>query len=322
MTNTVQLFNPDILYSYNKLERFINDRTEIREIHRHKTDFPRERWCIAWLPENEYLRRCFSIYWGCIGRLLKMTGFALNVYGCNFLGRRLVILGSHLLFESASSCLKTSTLHPVCNRNIHQMQTSDFYLQDSIPRERINDRQILQMTAKNQEINFFREYGICLGSSLWFQYLYENTREIFSNPVDHIHAVANQFEKGAPLKAALLHSLNNFLESPIESIKPHARVEEDLLHLKVERYHALIPNEHLKGDKEWAKRAFEQLSCGSYVLYPPCHAVNFIKLSDSVGCLIDSNSGPFFTTLSNVVNLLNPYLTDPKTDKIQIDRFY
>lgn len=342
MPTAINPFNPDILYSFNKLERFINDKKEIRALCRQANDFKKnpkrmeERSYLVWFPENEYLQPVVCLYWKCVAVFIKNTGFILNFVGVSFLGRRCVILGKHLSADAVEVALKASTLFPILNRNIHQLTTSDIYLQPSIPMSQIKDRQILEMVAaaKRPRIDFFREGGVCLGSALWFQYLYENTKGLFDSPSKHIHAVAKQFEKGAPLKAALLQSLNNLRENPLETVQRHARIEEDLLHLKVERYYAMIPNAYLKGDCEKAVNILDELPIGAYKIGVPRHALNFIKIHKNLGYIIDPNTGalPRFIRYDkdlddnlkkfvNVLDSLRVYLTDPKNDKISIDRF-
>lgn len=323
MAVSVNYFNPEVVYSCNKLEQFINDKREINKMiedcRNESPGLKKQKKTIVWFPENQYLRIVFSIYWRYMGKLIKFTGYALMTCVHTDLGKKCVILGKHILWD-ASQIEDTSRIFPVTTRNVHNLATDSIFLAPSIRKEETDP--IVQELAKyHEEIDFFNDSGICYGSALWFQYLYQNTKHLFSDPIHHIETVGRQFEEGAPVKAALLQSLNNALETVKASMEKRPRIETDLLHLNVHRYFDLIPLSNLEENQIWAKDTFEKMPRGSYLVQAGYHVVNLLKLDRDLVCIFDTNDGIRFDSPSEVLKHLKPYYKQTK-HPVVIDRFY
>jgi hypothetical protein len=184
--------------------------------------------------------------------------------------------------------------------NSHRLDTSDYYLQSPlrIPFALIN----------SSSLNFFHRDGICRGMCLWFIFLYFKTQGRFTDSMQHVRAVGQQFEQGAARQPAFLQSL---ALSPLYN----------LLKLNVQQDNSKI---------SVAGKTQEQILCeiqrrppGVYSIYTSSHQVVYIKIDDNEQYLFDPNIGcirigstPLFK------NAMERYLESHNNERdILIDRY-
>ncbi len=159
------------------------------------------------------------------GYLLTVAYWFLRLVCFTDLSKKIWVQSRHALDNAAA--IKTQKVFQenllARSINAHRKDTEDFYLQPSAPpsfTDQITD-----------SLNYFHNNGICRGMCYWFIHLYFKTQSSFSDPEQHLQAVARQFEQGAPRQAAFLQSIKN-LPFLYDLLK--LNLEEDVVKIKVE----------------------------------------------------------------------------------------
>jgi len=130
-------------------------------------------------------------------------------------------------------------------------------------------------------VRFGGSGGKCRGIEDWFAYLYLQTRAKFSDPRQHVMAVAKIFEKGAPKEAV-------FLQDVFPNLAVCLGIDRELIGRFVKRNQ----QEELPVFIDKTARVFGSLKPGIYkVSGIPKHAISFIKSSANQFYLHDPNIG-------------------------------
>jgi hypothetical protein len=185
--------------------------------------------------------------------------------------------------------------------NTHRKDTSDYYLQAPIRTPFVTHPNPLSL-------NFFHQDGICRGMCHWFVFLYFKTQGHFADPEQHIRAVGQQFEQGAPCQAAFLHSL---------SLPPLY----DLLGLNVQENNSKI---NVTGKTtEQILREFQCRVPGVYGIYTSSHQLIYIKIDDNHQYLFEPNTGCIKITSTQLFkNAIERYLeSHNNAQEIFIDKY-
>ena len=237
------------------------------------------------------------------GYLLTVTYFFLRLFCCTDLARKVWVQSRHALDDAAAIKTQKVFQEHLLTRSIntHRKDTEDFYLQPSAPPS---------FTDKiTESLNYFHDNGMCRGMCYWFVHLYFKTKSSFSDPEQHLQAVARQFEQGAPRQAAFLQSIKDlpFLYSLLK-----LNLEEDVVKIKVE------------GKKtEEILQEMQPPHPGVYGIYTSSHQVMYFKLDDNreylfepmIGCVKISSPELF-------KNAMERYLeTHDKKKEIILDSY-
>ena len=185
--------------------------------------------------------------------------------------------------------------------NTHREDTSDYYLQHPL--------RIPFITHPTPtSLNFFHKEGLCRGMCHWFIFLYFKTQAHFTDPDQHVHAVGQQFEKGAARQPAFLHSLT------LPSVY-------DLLRLDVHQ-----DNSRMSVVGKTIEQILHEFQCripGVYGIYTSSHQVVYIKVDDAHQYLFDPKTGCIkISSLELFKNAMKHYLeSHDNTKDLSIDKY-
>ncbi len=278
MTQISNNFSPQILDCAIQLRAYLSGQESINQII---------QWSATPLltPSNKLNNRwemvkweIYSIFQDIYALFLCAASSLLNCLGVIDLAKRCHVASRQ---EMASTLFLThfneiGDNFLMISINTHRTDTSDLYLHPFLEPSSHPLFEIQSIDKQKQGINFFHWYGVCRGMSDWFFHLYFKTQAYFTDPDEHIKAVTQQFEAGAPREASLLHSLNE--EAPTELLNLDR-------HLNV-----LQCNPICQTDKQIAEELCT-LPPGTYALYSSCHRVNWINLGGSRGYFYNPSFG-------------------------------
>lgn len=229
-----------------------------------------ERWQIHWMEVLTYIHeKVLSIMLSSIHKGLLSLGLTSASRTVELINLHLCCTKNHLI------AIKRHGLDLLSlSRNCHELESREFYLQEPIQIASIRNKEMRALTIPTStEFKFFHSKGLCRGMCFWFIYLYFTTVSDYTDKIEHITAVAKQFEEGAPSPAALLHSLIG-IEYPLLSL--------------------------LGSVKHVSFIEFEK-NVASFAKYPPgvysmglgTHRLNYIKFSETEAVIFDPNMGAF-----------------------------
>jgi hypothetical protein len=133
------------------------------------------------------------------------------------------------------------------------------------------------------------EKGVCRGMSLWFLYLYLQTKHLYADTQKHMAVLSQIFAEGAPIEAVLLHSINvnkgkimnleigkneTWFSEPVQTV--------DLIEVDGKR--------QIK-DPSVVEKELANLKVGAYRCHFPNHCCVFIKTSENLSYWFDPNFG-------------------------------
>ncbi len=146
----------------------------------------------------------------------------------------------------------------------------------------------LQKRTTTSKLKFSTE-GVCKGVSLWFVYLYLQTKHLFSDAQKQMITIAKIFANGAPIEAALLHEVKTKIGNIIDLsfgapgfLTPNPVQTIALAENTKKRQ---IANPSLAG------KELDNLNVGAYLCHYPTHMVSFVKISSNLCYLFDPNTG-------------------------------
>jgi hypothetical protein len=150
------------------------------------------------------------------------------------------------------------------------------------------------------EIPLFSE-GLCRGACLWFIFLYFKTQEKFTDPLNHLLSVSEQFKTGVPKQAALLQSLEkSFIKMEVSSLKNHS-----------------ISLYELDLDRESALEKIQSLNYGIYRIGVLKHSLVYIKVN-GMGYQWDPEYGLVAVTEKQLLDLILANYYEPGNSESQV----
>lgn len=305
----MSLFTPELLQSFDQLRAYFAGTKEVAEIqslaqHQSLTYYEG----IWWMAASEV----FAELQARIAPLIKQLIVPLlNKVGASNLAIRCEVVADHLNANVKAICAvaKFGAKYIAPIRDIHQITTSDFYLQSPIPVSSLSDERVAKLAhAKKPMINFYHRYGSCRGIANWFLALYNKTKAHFADPVQHMIALSAQFD-GTPCQAALLHSLG--VTEPMLLDMPYGKVF-------VSRNRS-----HLESELRRLRA-----SCEFGFTLGKCHRINFIKKSDELGFIVDSACGILKLEGADLNTRLSQYIDEwmqknsPHLFKVRVDYYF
>ncbi len=142
---------------------------------------------------------------------------------------------------------------------------------------------------KHDSISLFLDKGICRGGTLWFAFLYHQTRHLFNDPTQHLMTIAQQFITGMPKQAAVLQGLHlnhhKFLQ--LRKKKP-----------------VKVSSKKLDHDINAAQKKLDSLPVGFYKVSVYRHEFAFVKLSATEQYVWDPNFGLFQMNHKEMLELI------------------
>ncbi len=214
--------------------------------------------------------------------------------------------------------------------NFPKSSLADLCAHPSLSREVVKSNPLLTDTRKGspvlpEPLEFFHKKGTCRGMSDWFLYLYFATKHLFSDPEEHLKAVARRMETGATGQATLLqtfspsdgrsmlHLLEKRIHHPIAS-KPWGELSKSEQKDYFSYTFNTIPPKLFEKDHPEAKKLIRSLPSGAYHLGVPFHAMTFFKLSPTLAYLFDPNAG-LIRMKGDMPQKVLDYCLDYKEDK-------
>ena len=165
----MSLFTPELLQSFDQLRAYFAGTKEVAEIQslaQHQSFTYYEG--IWWMAASEV----FAELQARIAPLIKQLIVPLlNKVGASNLAIRCEVVADHLNANVKAICAvaKFGAKYIAPIRDIHQITTSDFYLQSPIPVSSLSDERVAKLAhAKKPMINFYHRYGSCRGIANWF----------------------------------------------------------------------------------------------------------------------------------------------------------
>lgn len=158
--------------------------------------------------------------------------------------------------------------------------------------EEIPDPKVRKKTFLQNIVDFDHRLGICRGICFWFDYLYLATQDQFSDPEEHMAALAQLFAEGGGMEPTLLHSLNikkgSFLGLKIgaqaydsNTINSQPSLEELFL-----EWDGLLKNSIVHRLKKLAPGIHHIVICN-------IHAASYVKINENLAFFLDPNHGIF-----------------------------
>lgn len=228
MANNTTIFSAQVLNSIDNLRAYMAGSAAIAQINQQaQAPIPSAaaklsgRWDVICLEVQSTFLDIYAIF-------LTATSWVLYGIGATDLYKRCHLASRHAM----SSSLFLHHYHRHQERFLiqslacHRLDTSDVYMHPSLPPGQGGPFELRNLSGNLLGAEFFHSKGICRGMANWFFYLYYQTQNPFSSMDEHIKAVSQQFEKGAPAEAALLHTLNE--EASDQLLNLHT--ELDVLH--------------------------------------------------------------------------------------------
>lgn len=264
-------FSSDIFESADTLRAYLTGQEAISQIHQMARSpiSPagaklNGKWEVVKWELYALAQELFSIFLTAVSNLLHCIG-ATNLSKRCYVASRQAMAPTFFLrhyYQMGDNFLMSSL-------NAHRSDTADIYLHPPLA-----PGSAFEMDEKGVE--FFHPKGICRGMVKWFSYLYFHTQDHFSDPDEHVKAVTQQFESGAPKEASLLQGLHEEAASQLLDL------DQELNVLQCDPLH--------QTDRQIAEQLCA-LDPGVYVLYSSSHCVNWIRLNDGQGYFYDPTCG-------------------------------
>lgn len=277
---------PPELSSYPRLVNFFKGKKEIGEISLLAKDEKKLLLANRWQVSCILAPLLCSIY-TLTSLFICILGNVVGCIGISSLQKRCIVLSKHFKANAAEASLFSRFIG--FSRNMHALDSADFYLRPEIPTKSLKDPQIIDVTFFRshgatdpldplvRNIIFYHGEGICRGMSNWFMHLYLKTVDKFKNPAAHLAAVTKIVgERGASPQAALLQSFSD---------------EAALLKMKT-TYSTVISHRMLnEKDQKKSLAALSNLPPGAYGVGLYHHRINYIKVHDELGFIFNPSKG-------------------------------
>lgn len=292
-------FNPQVLLAPASATQFLNGEEEVAEIVRPtpvSTSISQGRQWTTLTASNE-------LYYFFSGIALALASYFLHAICLTDLSKKTWVMSQHAL--SDATAIKTQKIFQANlltrSINAHRQDTADYYLQSPL-------RTSFVTHPTPTSLNFFHQDGLCRGMCHWFIFLYFKTQSRFADPEQHVRAVGQQFEQGAPRQSAFLHSLN--MPSLYDTLKLNVHQDYSKISVTGKTHEQLI-------------REFQCRIPGVYGIYTSTHLVVYIKLDENRQYLFDPNVGCIKVTSAELFkNAMESYLgSHDNTLDILIDRY-
>lgn len=333
---TISAFSPDLLNNFTDLKAFFSGEEEIQAIAESETVDPSNdpptlyynRWQIAWIYITTPFMGIFVLFCETIACLL----FHLGAVGTS---RVFTLLAKHSLYDW--KILENQNIYQdrflVPSRNCHDLWTTDVYTTPPIHESMIVDKKVRKMIfykaivkidshakqlkddvmdgiKKIHFLNFYSSDGLCRGMSSWWMFLFLSTKHLLKDPYEHVKAVSKIFEKGAPRKAALLHTLAGDAEALLLNMETTDVFKTDY--------------KHIHKDATKTLDDLKKIPPGEYALGFRTHRINYVKYRDDLGFIWDPNMGPLPLEgedhFENLLDKMRLYSTPDKDDEVYFQR--
>jgi hypothetical protein len=286
---TIERFNPAILNSFESLSHYLSGEEEVRAI----VETPRQagpvlsNWEIVWI--------CIKLPFECLAYLILASLSELySKFGYSDLAKRCKILSSYLFYDY--QMLRTQILfgekfiarsfagyNPACD---------DIYLQPSIEPGQLQDERVKEVAFADYPTEFYHEQGVCRGLGIWFFHIFSRLGPYFGGDLEgRIRAAARVLEKGAGVKAGLVHALYD--------------PERELFNMRIRALFCMNQNNFT--DHETGIALLQSCPRGGYLVNFESHFLPFIKTEEG-GIIIDPAFGIFkFDTIRECYEYLMQY---------------
>lgn len=302
MTLTAVAFNPEVLLTQASVTQFLSGEQEADEIVRSSPLAPsltsplhRHSW--AWIDAKE-LYYLFSSF------VLTVASCVLQAVCLTDLHKKTWVMSCHAMADATAIKAQKVFQANLLSRSInaHRKDTSDYFLQQPV-------RTSFATPPDSTSLNSFHKDGLCRGMCFWFIYLYFKTQGSFTDPEQHVRAIGQQFEQGAPRQAAFLHSLM-VLPSLYDLLRLNVREENSKFKVA-------------ETTPEQIFHEFQSRAPGVYGIYTPSHQVVYIKVDDDRQYLFDPNTGCIKITSDKLFkNAMESYFeTHDSRQDIFIDKY-
>lgn len=278
MTTTLNPFTPQLLDSAVHLRAYLSGQEAIDQINRQAANpIPsaasklNDRWEVFKREVDSTFQDIYTLFLSALSSLLNCIGATDLAKRCHVASRQAM---ASTLFLTHYNEIGNNFLMP--SLNTHRTDTNDLYLHPPLEPGSHPLFEIRDINGRNQGVNFFHRHGVCRGMANWFLYLYFQTQAQFTDSDEHIKAVTQQFEAGAPQEASLLHSLNEEATTQLLNLDRQL----DVLHCD-----PMVLTDQQIADQLCA------LPPGAYALYSSSHRVNWINLGESRGYFYNPSFG-------------------------------
>ncbi|MBS0652177.1 MAG: hypothetical protein JSR39_01480 [Verrucomicrobia bacterium] len=278
MTATLNAFTPQLLDSTVHLRAYLSGHEAIGQINRQAANpIPsaasklNDRWEVFKWEVDSTFQDIYSIFLSAVSSLLKCIGATDLAKRCHVASRQ---ARASTLFLTHHNEMGNNFL--MSSLNTHRTDTDELYLHPSLEPGSHPLFEIRDIHGTIQGVNFFHQRGICRGMANWFFFLYFQTQAQYTDPDEHIKAVTQQFEAGAPKEASLLHSLSE--EATTQLLNMDRQLD------------VLNCDPMVLNDRQIAEQLCA-LPPGAYALYSSSHRVNWINLGGSRGYFYNPSFG-------------------------------
>ncbi len=280
---------PALLSSEQKLRQYMSGEEQIRTIAKEAINPPvsslwQGKWQVVILTVTKPFDGVLIIFWEATRGLAYVLCMpTLSTY-CHI--RSMHVSKDHRLYTI--SRLGQDLLVP--SMNLPKSSLADLCAHPSLSREVVKSNPLLTDTRKGspfspKSLEFFHKKGTCRGMSDWFLYLYFATKDLFSDPEEHLKAVARRMETGATAQATLLQTFDY-----TDGLSVLDLFRTPICDPNSEKF-GTIPYKLFKKDNSEAKDIIHNLPLGAYHLGVAFHAMTFVKSSPTLGYLFDPNQG-------------------------------
>lgn len=278
MTTSLNTFTPQLLDSATHLRAYLSGQEAIDQINRQAANsIPsaasrlNDRWEVFKWELDSTFQDIYTLFLSAVSSLLKCIGATDLAKRCHVASRQAM---ASTLFLTHHNKMGNNFL--MSSLNTHRTDSNGLYLHPSLEPESHPLFEIRDIHGQNQGVNFFHQHGVCRGMANWFFYLYFQTQAQFTNPDEHIKAVTQQFEAGAPKEASLLHSLNEEATTQL---------------LNLDRQLDVLQCDPMTLTDRQIAELLCALPPGAYALYSSSHRVNWINLGGSRGYFYNPSFG-------------------------------